>query len=206
MPSTARPPPEDSERPSKRTKVSTEEMDAEPVIQAANAEDEEEEEEEEEDTVQEPPEVRASDLYLDTASAFQQFSRLSTLIYLRLTALFLILTSRKCAQCPSPTSTFMAVWFVENISKAAGASRTRIPIPYTRTTMSLSISRQPRQRITHSLSVATHANYFSGLRTSRWIPSLGPVAGRYFLCPCAVLQSRIDSQLVVACSPRQAFI
>ncbi|KAJ7897342.1 cysteine proteinase [Mycena olivaceomarginata] len=65
MPSTARPPPEDSERPSKRTKVSTEEMDAEPVIQAANAEDEEEEEEEE-DTVQEPPEVRASDLYLDT--------------------------------------------------------------------------------------------------------------------------------------------
>lgn len=68
MPSTARPPPEDSERPSKRTKVSTEEKDAEPVIQAANAEDEEEEEEEE-GIVQEPPEVRASDLYLDMASA-----------------------------------------------------------------------------------------------------------------------------------------
>ncbi|KAF8204320.1 hypothetical protein K438DRAFT_1918145 [Mycena galopus ATCC 62051] len=63
MPSTTRPPPDEGERPSKRTKLSTDEKDAE-VTQPANDEDEDDLEEEED--MQEPTEVRASDLYLDT--------------------------------------------------------------------------------------------------------------------------------------------
>ncbi|KAK7007021.1 putative mRNA-splicing protein ubp10 [Favolaschia claudopus] len=66
MPSTTRSPPDDEgERPSKRTKVSSEEKDVESMIQQTNDEDEEEEDAED-DTSHQPPESRASDLYLDT--------------------------------------------------------------------------------------------------------------------------------------------
>ncbi|KAF7337622.1 putative mRNA-splicing protein ubp10 [Mycena sanguinolenta] len=64
MPSTTRPSPGEDERPSKRTKVSSEEEDAEILPNPANDEDEAEDLE---DTWQEPTEARASDLYLDTA-------------------------------------------------------------------------------------------------------------------------------------------
>ncbi|KAK7026172.1 putative mRNA-splicing protein ubp10 [Favolaschia claudopus] len=69
MPSTTRSPLDDEgERPSKRTKVSSEEKDVEAMIQQTNDEDEEEEDAED-DTSHQPLESRASDLYLDTASA-----------------------------------------------------------------------------------------------------------------------------------------
>ncbi|KAJ6520270.1 cysteine proteinase [Mycena sanguinolenta] len=64
MPSTTRPSPEEDERPSKRTKISSEEKDAETLTHPAI--DEDEVEDLEEDTWQEPTEARASDLYLDT--------------------------------------------------------------------------------------------------------------------------------------------
>ncbi|KAJ7150293.1 cysteine proteinase [Mycena filopes] len=68
MPAT-RTPPEDSdgERPSKRTRVSVEENDAEVAVKTVKDDDDEEDEFEEETSHE--PEVRASDLYLDTASA-----------------------------------------------------------------------------------------------------------------------------------------
>ncbi|KAJ7016843.1 spindle pole body protein [Mycena alexandri] len=69
MPSETRPPPGDghSERPSKRTKVSFEEKEPEVATEPVKNDDDEEDFEEE--TLHEP-EARASDLYLDTASAF----------------------------------------------------------------------------------------------------------------------------------------
>lgn len=106
MPSTTRSAPsEDGERPSKRTKVSSEEK----VVEVAAAVNDDDDDDLEEETSQEPAEVRASDLYLDTASAFQLFYVGLMLICSRLTGSFSILTSRKCVQCPSPTSTSTAV-------------------------------------------------------------------------------------------------
>lgn len=63
-----RAPPEDGERPSKRTKISSDDVAlSSNVIEETN----DDEEDSEEEISQEPTEVRASDLYLDTASAFQ---------------------------------------------------------------------------------------------------------------------------------------
>ncbi|KAJ7651479.1 cysteine proteinase [Mycena polygramma] len=66
MPSTTRPPPQDGERPSKRTKVSSEEKITEATTAVVTAQIEEDDEDDDEETLQEPTEARASDLYLDT--------------------------------------------------------------------------------------------------------------------------------------------
>lgn len=146
MPSTTRSPPDDGERPSKRTKVSSEEKVTDVVTEPVNDDEDSEDSEDSEEEISQEPEVRASDLYLDTASAFQLFRiGLMLMCCLRLTGPSSTLTSRKFAQCRSRTSISMGVWFVENISRVAGAIRTPILIPYTRTTMSLSISRPHRQ-------------------------------------------------------------
>ena len=88
--------------------------------------------------------ARASDLYLDTVRLLILVSLQHSYQKNRYIGLRLTLILRKSVPSVCLILTFMAVWSVGSISKEEAAVHMRMPIQYTKTTMSSLISRLKR--------------------------------------------------------------
>jgi hypothetical protein len=99
---------------------------------------------EDEGATQPAGEVRASDLYLDTVSEPSSVLAYLCSLSSRLIGQFLILTSRRSAQCHFRISIYTGVLFAGNISKEEVVNRMLTPIRFTRITTFSLILRLPR--------------------------------------------------------------
>ncbi len=123
---------DDSARPSKRVRVEEDAVQPEHAETPAALAGEDSEEEEEESAGQAEP-LKASDLYLDTVCIVYWGKWITSKEARRSTELYWTSTSRKCALSLHPTSTYMAVSYAGNTSRAEGETRTRLHMPSTTT-------------------------------------------------------------------------
>jgi hypothetical protein len=126
------------ERPSKRARIA---LDGQ-AVPSTKSENSDDDWEEEVSIPAQKAEPRASDLYLDTVGLFNNLT--ISCAYTpcqRSIDKSLISISKRFAQSLRRISTSMAALYVENTSKAEVVILTRMPIPFTMTTMSSSTLR-----------------------------------------------------------------